>query len=63
MGAERVVVLQHYRELIEMLTDLQMAADSLSSLTRRALVTMSALATEAERFSHPSMSTRGGGPQ
>ena len=46
-----------------MLIDLQMAADTLSSLTRTVLVRMSSLAEEAERFSHPSMSSRGGGPR
>jgi hypothetical protein len=63
MNAERVVVLRHYEELVEMLVDLQIAADSLSSLTRTTLVRMSSLAEEAARFSHPSMSSRGGGPR
>lgn len=63
MSAERVVVLRHFEELVEILVDLQMAADTLSSLTRTAMVRMSALAQEAERFSHPSMSSRGGGPR
>lgn len=63
MSAQRVVVLRHYQELVEMLVDLQMAADTLSSLTRDALIRMTALSEEAERFSHPSMSSRGGGPR
>jgi hypothetical protein len=63
MNDQRVVVLRHYEELVEMLVDLQMAADTLSSLTRKALIRMSSLAEEAERFSHPSMSSRGGGPR
>ena len=63
MSAQRVVVLRHYEELVEMLVDLQMAADTLGSLTRAALIRMSSLSEEAERFRHPSMSTRGGGPR
>lgn len=63
MSAQRVVVLRHYDELVEMLVDLQTAADTLSSLTRAALVRMTTLAEEAERFAHPSMSARGGGPR
>jgi hypothetical protein len=63
MDPQREVILRHHEDLVELLVDLQMAADTLSSLTRKALVRMSALAEEAERFSHPSMSTRGGGPR
>jgi hypothetical protein len=49
LSAQLEAVLGHYEETVEMLVDLQMAADSLSRLARDALIRLSGLAGQAER--------------
>ena len=49
MSAQREAVLGHYEDTVEMLLDLQMAADSLSRLARDALIRLSGLAGDWER--------------